>query len=340
MENKKTVAERLRKASKSGKCEWLSLYRAVTGEMFDCRKAKCKHCFRFVCRELANVIEAEQAELRERVDELNSTFIDLASLDLLCEKLDMSPDLRGIAEQIRAATKPMKRPQRHHEVDVDVDTLLKVANSIEYEAQRKTGVSIIPATQLSLWVGYIRDAVKGATFEQAKPQLPEGVEWPRFDDGELVKFGDEFYHDGITDTVEQFTFREAGFWVYGNGVPAWELYSWGEPVKRPEPDVLDADGVPIMVGDTVWYGGKELVVKSIHANEYCAEGEEPEHLVWCGEYVKDTYPLHHIADQLTHRKPDTFESVAAEMLAEIDGNDNGPEIDGYLARFRKLMGGE
>ena len=112
--------------------------------------------------------------------------------------------------------------------------------------------------------------------------------------------------------------------------------------------MLDADGVPIKVGDTVYtLKGKELVVESIHANEYCAEGEEPEHLIWCGEYVKDTYPLHHIANQLTHRKPDTQEAInhdAMLMISESFFDKRRDEFEDrvftLLERQRKLMGDE
>ena len=166
MNSKKTVADRLREVGE-GRCAAYLIEVALTGEGVEgCPYRPCSLCVKQVVTTLADMIEAEQAELRERVDELNSTFIDLAALDLLCEKLDMSPDLRGIAEQIRAATKPMKRPQRPHEVDVDVDV------------------------------------------------IPDGIQWPRFEDGELVKFGDKFIgsSDG-TSTVTTFHFHPDAVYV-------------------------------------------------------------------------------------------------------------------------------
>jgi hypothetical protein len=188
----KTIAERLREYDGDDMhCGADFFAFALNGEEARCLVRKCDACRKALASELADAIEAEQAE-------------------------------------------------RHHDVDadVDVDTLLKVANSIEYEAQRKTGVSIIPATQLSLWVGYIRDAVKGATFEQAKPQLPDGIQWPRFEDGELVKFGDEV--NGCP--ASHFLFGDLGCTVRGNnGSVELVTVEFGEPVKRPEPEVLDAD---------------------------------------------------------------------------------------------------
>ena len=109
MENKKTVVEKLREYTCDNECSGMSIHNAATGTILsddECQnRSTCSKCREIELHILADAIEAEQAELRERVDELNSTFIDLAALDLLCEKLDMSPDLRGIAEQIRAATK-------------------------------------------------------------------------------------------------------------------------------------------------------------------------------------------------------------------------------------------
>lgn len=108
-------------------------------------------------------------------------------------------------------------------------------------------------------------------------------------------------------------------------------------VKRPEPEVLDADGVPIKVGDTVYSeSGKELVVERVDSvrnenNENCGN------IVWCGEYLDD-FQISRLASQLTHRKPDTLESVVTEMLAEWDeNNEEFLDMDSYFARFRKLM---
>lgn len=100
--------------------------------------------------------------------------------------------------------------------------------------------------------------------------LPGSVAWPRFEDGELVKLGDEYVDcDGDIVPVDNIRFSLDGAWVNG-----YDLIKPGRRILRTVPE------------------------------------------------------------------PDTFESVAAEMLAEIESNDNGPEIDGYLARFRKLLGGE
>ena len=74
--------------------------------------------------------------------------------------------------------------------------------------------------------------------------------WPRFEDGEPVMIGDEV--DGLGGEIIEVYIAEdaADIWNnYGNHMNL----SLGERVNRPAPKVLDAEGVEINVGDTVWY---------------------------------------------------------------------------------------
>ena len=83
---------------------------------------------------------------------------------------------------------------------------------------------------------------------QMRPRLmPEGMEWPRFEDGEPVRIGDDFERDGDENGVSTVT-------VYLDGSFAlnFRAYSRGERVKRPAPKVLDADGVEVEVGDDLY----------------------------------------------------------------------------------------
>lgn len=74
--------------------------------------------------------------------------------------------------------------------------------------------------------------------------------WPKFEDGEYVWIGDDV--SGMD--VRSFVFTESGVMVTNlTSVPAYgECRKYGERVKRPAHKVLDADGVEIKVGDTVW----------------------------------------------------------------------------------------
>ena len=92
---------------------------------------------------------------------------------------------------------------------------------------------------------------------EMRPRLmPEGMEWlieswPRFEDGEPVNFGDVALIDGEADMVEA-----VQLWIHGKpviyGDGGSQQLDKGERVKRSEPKVLDADGVEIRAGDTVY----------------------------------------------------------------------------------------
>lgn len=77
--------------------------------------------------------------------------------------------------------------------------------------------------------------------------------WPRFEDGKPVMFGDRF----IDHRVNERTVRSVI--VNNDGVElrtfdgTFDWHETGERVKRPAPKVLDADGVEIRAGDTVWF---------------------------------------------------------------------------------------
>lgn len=83
--------------------------------------------------------------------------------------------------------------------------------------------------------------------------------WPRFEDtGDPVMIGDEV--DGLGGEIIEVYIAENAAAIWNNYANHMHL-SPGERVKRPAPKVLDADGVPIKVDDTVWHeDGSELHV--------------------------------------------------------------------------------
>ncbi|WP_418244808.1 hypothetical protein [Ellagibacter isourolithinifaciens] len=100
----------------------------------------------------------------------------------------------------------------------------------------------------------------------AERALPEGVEWPRFEVGELVKAGDEVEYGGEAMRVRSVTFVANGWSLRceRRGVDGVLYGSFGERVKRPAPKVLDADGVSIKVGDTVYCNGEDKPLMVSH----------------------------------------------------------------------------
>ena len=73
--------------------------------------------------------------------------------------------------------------------------------------------------------------------------------WPRFEDGELVMVGDRVGHP--VEKVGSITILESAF-VLCDDAASSAQYERGQCVKRPVQSVLDADGVEIKVGDTVY----------------------------------------------------------------------------------------
>ena len=76
--------------------------------------------------------------------------------------------------------------------------------------------------------------------------------WPKFEDGSYVRLGDS-YIDTDEDENEVMAIEFNNCCADLIGVEGYRTgFESFERVKRPEPEVLDADGVEIKVGDTVW----------------------------------------------------------------------------------------
>ena len=139
---------------------------------------------------------------------------------------------------------------------------------------------------------------------------------PLFEDGEPVYIGAE-----IDDRkrgkleVSRICYTDGGFYFNNsrgsNGRKMKGItYKHGEHVKRPEQPVLDAEGVPIEVGETLYrakhayHPGKEVHVYGIACEEtpygYGRVFTTPERTVRSGWEVPEN---------LTHREPDTQERI-------------------------------
>ena len=133
--------------------------------------------------------------------------------------------------------------------------------------------------------------------------MPEGMEWPRTEEGEPVKLGDQLIDDDELEgwrEVDTIIFQrtEDGYTVeIENDRGVSQRYEPGERVKRPAPKALDADGVECHVGDAVWWvsnkTGNFRIIR-IEPDGKCAirdnDEDEP-----CGMTVPST--------ELTHMRP-------------------------------------
>ena len=128
--------------------------------------------------------------------------------------------------------------------------------------------------------------------------------WPRFEDGAYVWLWDRFADNkGEPREIEGITLFSRGIDLYDDEGFHKPL-DRGERVKRPARSVLDADGVEIRAGDTVWHedGSEWLVEEMTRLGVRCFDGEK-----------RRTF----IPAFLTHTRPDSWERLAedAEKLA-------------------------
>ena len=129
--------------------------------------------------------------------------------------------------------------------------------------------------------------------------MPEGMEWPRFEDGEPVRFGDRFENadggESVLHTLIAKDCRESlgdgVFWKLSKGAKAVWLKD-GERVKRPAPKVLDADGVEIRAGDRLYDidTGCGRTVRAVNDNgtvEFDGHGNRG----WFGKFLTHRAPV-------------------------------------------------
>ena len=89
-----------------------------------------------------------------------------------------------------------------------------------------------------------------------KRLMPDGMEWPRYEDGEPVRIGDWIDFEKGCGEVNAVKFMRVNRCVshsFDEDDEPIELhYIPGERVKRPAPKVLDADGVEVELGDDLY----------------------------------------------------------------------------------------
>ena len=134
----------------------------------------------------------------------------------------------------------------------------------------------------------------GKTIDDMRPRLmPEGMEWPRFEDGEPVRVGDAapFGSDDVME-VTGVEINRFGYVLHGSIDGGTRECVDGDehcvPVKRPAPKVLDADGAEIREKRDVWWicEGDE---RGFHAERLRVETILPDGLVECSPYNGGTW---------------------------------------------------
>lgn len=128
--------------------------------------------------------------------------------------------------------------------------------------------------------------------------------WPKFEDSEPVMIGDEATNNkNQRFTVKRIEFRH-GKWMLNDSVTDGHYLNGksGKRVERPAPKVLDADGVEIKVGDTVYEpNGQSGIVAAVHPSTRCVDLRQD----GCDAYAMDT-------KRLTHTRPDSWKRLFAD----------------------------
>ena len=148
---------------------------------------------------------------------------------------------------------------------------------------------------------------------------------PRYEDGEPVQFGDAAKLYGATlNHVAEIDFYENGrIRIKGtsatstsNGCISEFCCDAKDRLKRPALEVLDADDVPIRVGDHVWfkqgthYDGVEYVVTEITKTQVHYKNSE-------SEYPKGGCPHYCASSNLTHKQPDSLERIEEDAEKSV-----------------------
>lgn len=158
--------------------------------------------------------------------------------------------------------------------------------------------------------------------------------WPKFEDGEYVWFGDEV--DGLRGGINNIDLYERTTNLYDVDVNL--IMSFGERLKRPAPKVLDADGVEIKVGDTVWYRslctmGSMRKATVIGFDENSLGGK----LATLKDEAGKTWYID--PKKITHVQPDSWERLE-EGAADLDDMPCDFNAKDLVRRAKALAGAE
>ncbi len=231
---------------------------------------------------------------------------------------EMADELESMADKIERETQPKRDPaaedaeavawvREHGGLDamvelssrlMTVDALRAAIEEFIRHAGDFTAFTDVVCNRLAPELRYVegcsKDVMDAALEALDRRLMPEGMEWPRFEDGEPVRVGDAFAYGDETFYVDsvQLLRREFHLWATNGRVVTG---SNGERCERPAPKVLDADGAEIRVGDTVWATngrGPFEVTRIVNADRLrvICNDEENGHL--------NVYP-----ESITHRAP-------------------------------------
>lgn len=129
--------------------------------------------------------------------------------------------------------------------------------------------------------------------------------WPRYEDGEPVWFGDGAAVNVGNIAIEAIEFTDGCAYVKDGACGDYNtLVQVFKHVKRPAPEVLDADGVRIREGDTVW------IIPALTDTP-----DEPHEVIGINSWGEVLLEFHTEGstglkgEYLTHTRPDSWERL-------------------------------
>lgn len=124
-------------------------------------------------------------------------------------------------------------------------------------------------------------------------------------DGVEIKVGDTVWDDqGVKYTVKDV--HSSGAFIEGKILSFWSHAPGRLTHKEP---IVDVDGVPFKIGDTVWNikNGDKLKVIGIDHDSYCQIDVEGI------DRIGDTYDTCYRPESLTHKEPDSLEKLRDDL---------------------------
>ena len=249
----------------------------------------------------------------------------------LAAKRDLTDEAREAVERLRMVSHDdiLRSVNPEHEI---VDELCKAVGVVRQPTYTGTFDAISDRLIELIEHGGKRDADVAALRELAdevqdaimaeldKRLMPPGMAWPRWDDGRQVS-----HYDTLEDATAICLALDGSCYSLHYDMPDGErvcLFDGSERVKRPEPEVLGADGEPIKAGETVWdstspndptsstvwrHGGPLKVLRrnDVRAGFVICENDQG-------------IPLDCYAAELTHAAPDTRERIDEDKRKAYD----------------------
>lgn len=195
--------------------------------------------------------------------------------------------------------------------------------------------------------GDCRDCVKQAAKTLADEIEKYYIPRPRFQDGEPVQFGDFFRTEFGSVECVAIEYNEYNAWVKDGTDDDWNSSIAADMLAKSHrlQKVLDADGVEIKVGETLYRAdhaynaGKEVHVYGIGHIE-----DAPHSEIQVFTTPKCTLRSGwEIPSNLTHREPDSLEKLRDEIQKDADELEHTPyqgtrnKLNDYADRLTAIM---